>query len=101
MGWAEELDLATAWATGHEGLRRLKQRQGSLKVRAVDGPWGNQTDPVALRISRFRTNLMFSFACWLEPRIRAATIAFRRSLGLVQPPMHAPHGEDRGDREAR
>ena len=42
--------MATAWATSHEGLRLLKQRASSLKVRAVVGLWGNQTDPVALRI---------------------------------------------------
>ena len=50
LEWARELDIATAWATGHEGLRLLAQRARSLRVRAVVGLWGNQTDPVALRI---------------------------------------------------
>ena len=50
LEWAKELDIATAWATGHEGLRLLDQRARSLRVRAVVGLWGNQTDPVALRI---------------------------------------------------
>ena len=50
LEWAEEFDVATAWATSHDGLRFLKRRQGSLKVRAIVGLWGNQTDPVALRI---------------------------------------------------
>ena len=50
LEWATELDVATAWATSHEGLRLLKQRHGCLKVRAVVGLWGNQTDPAALRM---------------------------------------------------
>ena len=50
LEWARELDMATAWATSHEGLRLLVQRARSLRVRAVVGLWGNHTDPVALRI---------------------------------------------------
>ena len=49
LEWAGELDMATAWATSHEGLRLLVQRTRPLRVRAVVGLWGNQTDPVALR----------------------------------------------------
>ena len=49
LEWARELDMATAWATSHEGLRLLVQRARSLRVRAVVGLWGNHTDPVALR----------------------------------------------------
>ena len=49
LEWVREMDMATAWATSHEGLRLLAQRARPLKVRAVVGLWGNQTDPVALR----------------------------------------------------
>ena len=49
LEWARELDMATAWVTSHEGLRLLVQRTRPLRVRAVVGLWGNQTDPVALR----------------------------------------------------
>ena len=48
LSWATEIDLATAWATNHKGLRALKQ-QPTTRVRAVVGLWGNQTDPCALR----------------------------------------------------
>ena len=46
---ATEIDLATAWATRHEGLRALEQRQPRPAIRAVVGLWGNLTDPEALR----------------------------------------------------
>ena len=46
---ATEIDLATAWATRHEGLRALEQQQHRPSIRAVVGLWGNLTDPEALR----------------------------------------------------
>ena len=49
LSWAAETDLATAWATSHEGLRALQRQQPSPEVRAVVGLWGNLTDPFALR----------------------------------------------------
>ncbi len=48
--WATEIDLATAWATSHEGLRALQRQQPSPEIRAVVGLWGNLTDPFALRM---------------------------------------------------
>ena len=49
LSWATEIDLATAWATSHEGLRALQRQRPSPKFRAVVGRWGNLTDPFALR----------------------------------------------------
>ena len=49
LSWATEIDLATAWATSHDGLRALQRQQPSPEVRAVVGRWGNMTDPYALR----------------------------------------------------
>ena len=49
LSWATEIDLATAWATSHEGLRALQRHQPCPRVRAVVGLWGNLTDPLALR----------------------------------------------------
>ena len=49
LSWATEIDLATAWATSHEGLRALQRQRPSPQVRAVVGRWGNMTDPFALR----------------------------------------------------
>ena len=49
LEWATEIDLATAWATIHDGLQALQNRTSSLTVRAVVGLWGNSTDPDALR----------------------------------------------------
>ena len=50
LSWATEIDLATAWATSHQGLRALQRQRPSPEVRAVVGLWGNQTDPFALRM---------------------------------------------------
>ena len=50
LSWATEIDLATAWATIHEGLRALQRQRPSPDVRAVVGLWGNQTNPFALRM---------------------------------------------------
>lgn len=49
LSWATEIDLATAWATRHEGLRTLEQQRPRPTIRAVVGLWGNLTDPAALR----------------------------------------------------
>ena len=48
--WATEIDLATAWATNHDGLRALQQEQPTTAVRAIVGLWGNLTEPFALRM---------------------------------------------------
>ena len=48
LEWATEIDLATAWATIHDGLQALQSHTPPLKVRAVVGLWGNATDPEAL-----------------------------------------------------
>ena len=50
LSWATEIDLATAWATSNEGLRALQRHAPSLEIRAVVGLWGNQTEPVALKM---------------------------------------------------
>ena len=50
LSWATEIDLATAWATSHEGLRALQRHRPPPDVRAVVGRWGNLTDPFALRM---------------------------------------------------
>ena len=49
LSWATNIDLATAWATSHEGLRALERQRPSPNVRAVVGLWGNLTEPLALR----------------------------------------------------
>ena len=49
LSWATEIDLATAWATSHQGLSALQRQRPSPEVRAVVGLWGNLTDPFALR----------------------------------------------------
>ncbi len=49
LSWAAEIDLATAWATSHDGLRALQRQRPSPEVRAIVGRWGNLTDPFALR----------------------------------------------------
>ena len=49
LSWASEIDLATAWATSHDGLRALQRQRPSPEVRAIVGRWGNMTDPFALR----------------------------------------------------
>ena len=48
LEWATEIDLATAWATIHDGLHALQNHTPPLKIRAVVGLWGNSTDPEAL-----------------------------------------------------
>ena len=48
LSWAAEIDLATAWATSHDGLRALQRQRPSPEVRAIVGRWGNLTDPFAL-----------------------------------------------------
>ena len=50
LSWATEIDLATAWATSHDGLRALQRHRPPPDVRAVVGRWGNLTDPLALRM---------------------------------------------------
>ena len=50
LSWATEIDLATAWATSHPGLRALQRQVPTPEVRAVVGLWGNLTDPFALRM---------------------------------------------------
>ena len=49
LSWATAIDLATAWATSHEGLKALQRQRPSPDIRAVVGRWGNMTDPFALR----------------------------------------------------
>ena len=49
LSWSNEVDLATAWATSHEGLRALQRQRPLPDIRAVVGLWGNLTDPFALR----------------------------------------------------
>ena len=48
LEWTTEIDLATAWATIHDGLQALRSHTPPLKIRAVVGLWGNSTDPEAL-----------------------------------------------------
>lgn len=50
LSWASEIDLATAWATSHKGLRALQQCAPFIEVRAVVGLWHNLTEPLALRM---------------------------------------------------
>ena len=47
--WATNVDIATAWATANDGLRKLEEESKRLKVRTVVGLWGNVTDPLVLR----------------------------------------------------
>ena len=47
--WATSVDIATAWATTNDGLRKLQEKSEHLKVRAIVGLWGNITDPQVLR----------------------------------------------------
>ena len=35
LSWATEIDLATAWATSHDGLRVLQRHRPPPDVRAV------------------------------------------------------------------
>ena len=49
LEWADRIDLATAWATPHDGLQALQKRERPLRVRAIVGLGGNTTDPLALR----------------------------------------------------
>ena len=35
LEWATEIDLATAWATIHDGLQALKNHTPPFKVRAI------------------------------------------------------------------
>ena len=51
LGWANRLDLVSAWATTkHDGLRLLEKRvKQGLKVRAIVGLWNYITEPEALR----------------------------------------------------
>lgn len=50
LSWATEIDLATAWATSHDGLRALRRHRPPPDVRAVVGRWGDLNDPLALRM---------------------------------------------------
>ena len=47
--WATNVDIATAWATENDGLRKLEENSERLKIRTVVGLWGNVTDPLVLR----------------------------------------------------
>ena len=50
LKWAKKLDLVSAWATEHDGLRLLEKRvKRGLKVRAIVGLWNYITEPKALR----------------------------------------------------
>lgn len=49
LEWATRVDIATAWATGNDGLRKLQEKSERLKIRVVVGLWGNITDPMVLR----------------------------------------------------
>ena len=50
LGWANKLDLVSAWATEHDGLRMLEERaEQGLRVRAIVGLWNYITEPEALR----------------------------------------------------
>lgn len=50
LKWAKKLDLVSAWATVHDGLRLVEEYAGpELQVRAIVGLWQNVTTPEALR----------------------------------------------------
>ena len=50
LEWANRLDLVSAWATEHDGLRLLEERANQgLQVRAIVGLWNYITEPEALR----------------------------------------------------
>ena len=49
LEWATRVDIATAWATGNDGLRKLQEKSERLKIRVVVGLWGNITDSMVLR----------------------------------------------------
>ncbi len=50
LEWAKRLDLVSAWATEHDGLRLLEERaEQGLRVRAIVGLWNYSTEPEALR----------------------------------------------------
>ena len=49
LEWADEIDLATAWATNKAGLRDLRERRGAIEIHAIVGLWSNITDPATLR----------------------------------------------------
>ncbi len=50
LEWANRLDLVSAWATEHSGLRLLEERaKQGLRVRAIVGLWNYITEPEALR----------------------------------------------------
>ena len=50
LEWTTKLDLVSAWATEHDGLRLLEERaEQGLQVRAIVGLWNYITEPKALR----------------------------------------------------
>ena len=50
LEWATKLDLVSAWATEHDGLRLLEEcAEQGLRVRAIVGLWNYITEPEALR----------------------------------------------------
>ena len=50
LEWTTRLDLVSAWATEHDGLRLLEERaEQGLQVRAIVGLWNYITEPEALR----------------------------------------------------
>lgn len=50
LEWTKRLDLVTAWATEHNGLRLLEDRaKRGLRVRVIVGLWNYITEPEALR----------------------------------------------------
>ena len=49
LEWTTKLDLVSAWATEHDGLRLLEKRvKPGSKVRAIVGLWNYITEPKAL-----------------------------------------------------
>ena len=52
LEWATEVNLATAWAGIHDGLRILRNNKAQdkrFRIRAIVGLWGNLTNSEALR----------------------------------------------------
>ncbi|MCY4502722.1 MAG: phospholipase D family protein [Alphaproteobacteria bacterium] len=50
LEWTTRLELVSAWATEHDGLRLLEERaEQGLRVRAIVGLWNYITEPEALR----------------------------------------------------
>ena len=50
LNFAQEIDIATAWATSGIVLRMLKRSAKRKQIRAIVGTFGNATEPGALEI---------------------------------------------------